>query len=63
MLRDCKSPPPPPVRPPADEEDNEEEKEGLAEAGQGNEEAEQDEGMDGGDESLASPGKCPNPLC
>ena len=50
--------PPPPVRPPADEEDHEEEKadeegqeeEGPAEAGQGDEEVDQDEGMDGGDE-------------
>ena len=40
--------PPPPERPPADDEDHEEER--LEEVGQGHEEEDQDEGMDGGDE-------------
>ena len=39
---------PPPERPPADDEDHEEER--LEEVGQGHEEEDQDEGMDGGDE-------------
>ena len=38
--------PPPPERPPADDEDHEEER--LEEVGQGHEEEDQDEGMDGG---------------
>ena len=48
--------PPPPTGPLANEEDDEEDdeeaqrKEGPAKAGQGDEEADQDEGMDGGDE-------------